>query len=201
VDFILGILSCLIPIIWWRVTARSDVLILPWAGLKKPEVSSRRSFWLLVAFAALLVILTPMAMFSFMPGLYLPNMDSSQIASWIILSSLIRIPTGLAIAFAEELFFRGFMGKRLINKIGFAAGNAIQAVAFGLFSFVYVVFTSGLSVIALAVVGSLFRGAFGWLAGYITEKQAGGSIIPSWILNGFFNAFSFAIIILLAALF
>lgn|GEM_PF-6247348 len=36
--------------------------------------------------------------------------------------------------------FRGFLGKRLIARFGFAVGNTIQAVVFGLLHITYVLF-------------------------------------------------------------
>ena len=35
-------------------------------------------------------------------------------------------------AFAEEILFRGFLLKRLVAKLGFKNGNAIQSILFGL---------------------------------------------------------------------
>ncbi|MCL2851623.1 MAG: CPBP family intramembrane metalloprotease [Defluviitaleaceae bacterium] len=85
----------------------------------------------------------------------------------------------------EEVGFRGFLGKRLIAKFGFAAGNAVQAAMFGLSHNVIGVYLSYGLIQAAGVF--MITGIFGWIAGYITEKKAGGSIVPAWILHAIAN--------------
>lgn len=41
-----------------------------------------------------------------------------------------------------------------------------------------------------AIIITLFTALIGWVMGYLNEKLAAGSIIPSWILHGFSNLFS-----------
>jgi hypothetical protein len=43
--------------------------------------------------------------------------------------------------------------------------------------------------IEIIIIG-LFTGFLGWFMGYINEKTASGSIIPSWIIHGLANTFS-----------
>ena len=90
-------------------------------------------------------------------------------------------------AFPEELLFRGFILKRLANKFGFNIANFIQALLFGLLH----------GAIFFALVGVLktiliiiFTGVIAWFMGYINEKNANGSIIPSCIIHTISNLFS-----------
>ena len=90
------------------------------------------------------------------------------------------IQTGLS----EEILFRGFLGKRLIHKFGFITGNITQALLFGLLHGVMFFSAVGL---AVAVFITMFSGFIGWGMGYINEKHANGSILPSWLIHGVGN--------------
>lgn len=93
------------------------------------------------------------------------------------------LQTGLS----EELFFRGFLTKRLISVFGFKIGNFIQGLLFGLLHGVFFFSVVG-TIRSLLIV--FITGIIGLLMGYINEKQSGGSIIPSWLLHGFANTFA-----------
>lgn len=90
------------------------------------------------------------------------------------------INTGLS----EEIFFRGFLGKRLCSKFGFTTGNLIQGLLFGLLhgAMLFIVITP-----FKALIITIITGFGGWLLGYIAEKASGGSIIPSWLIHGIGN--------------
>ncbi|MBD2701945.1 CPBP family intramembrane metalloprotease [Spirosoma sp. BT702] len=94
---------------------------------------------------------------------------------------------------SEEIFFRGFIAKRLIASLGFNVGNVAQAVIFGLVHlllFWLIVKSSPFTLVFFF----LFSGFAGWLIGYIKEKFANGSIIPGWMAHGLGNTLSYAII-------
>ena len=90
----------------------------------------------------------------------------------------------LSTALPEEIFFRGFLLKRVSNRFGFAAGNIVQALVFGLLH--GVMFFSSVGVIK-AIVITLFTGLVGWLMGYVNERIADGSILPSLIIHSLAN--------------
>ena len=90
-------------------------------------------------------------------------------------------------AFPEELLFRGFLLKRLSNKFGFNVANFIQALLFGLLHGVMFFTLAG---VVKAVLIIAFTGAIAWFMGYVNEKCANGSIIPSWIIHTVSNPFS-----------
>ena len=90
-------------------------------------------------------------------------------------------------AFPEELLFRGFLLKRLSNKFGFNVANFIQALLFGLLHGVMFYTLAG---VVKAVLIIAFTGAIAWFMGYVNEKCANGSIIPSWIIHTVSNLFS-----------
>ena len=89
--------------------------------------------------------------------------------------------TGLS----EEIFFRGFLCKRLIGKFGFTLGNAFQAVCFGLIHGIpFGLVTESVLVLILITI---FPTIMGYMQGWMNEKHADGSIIPSWILHSLMN--------------
>jgi membrane protease YdiL (CAAX protease family) len=94
---------------------------------------------------------------------------------------------------SEEIFFRGFLGKRLINKLGFKTGNLIQASIFGFVHLLLFWFLTKTTVAPLLVI-TVFSTSMGWIIGYIKEKYANGSIIPGWVAHGLGNTISYSII-------
>ncbi|HHW32201.1 MAG TPA: CPBP family intramembrane metalloprotease [Clostridiaceae bacterium] len=83
---------------------------------------------------------------------------------------------------SEEIFFRGFLTKRLINKYGFQAGNAFQSLLFGL---IHGLMLKSSLLGALVIIMS--TGIAAWLMGWINEREANGSILLSWLLYGYLN--------------
>ncbi|MCL2558008.1 MAG: CPBP family glutamic-type intramembrane protease, partial [Treponema sp.] len=79
-----------------------------------------------------------------------------------------------------------FLGKRLVNKFGFALGNIGQAIIFGLAH--GALFTAAGAELLLAAIITLSSGLKGWICGYINEKLAKGSIVPSYLIHGAGNA-------------
>jgi membrane protease YdiL (CAAX protease family) len=179
-------LFSIIPMIWWLITARKQVTFFQWIGLKKIVVNDKKRFVFLFILTS--VLLSAMS-FLIIP-LFANNeiMATSQFAGKgvsVILPALIYafVQTGLS----EEIFFRGFLGKRLIGKFSFMIGNTIQAILFGLLHGIMLIGAIGVfGTIAVTV----FTGAIGWIMGYINEKKSGGSIVSSWMLHGIANTLS-----------
>jgi membrane protease YdiL (CAAX protease family) len=175
-----------IPFVWWLITAVKKTNFFIWIGIKKPVIKSKKKIALI--FVSTLIIFT---MLSVLVDAMLPA--STQIASAQFANQGVKaLAPALIFAFfrtglAEEIFFRGFLGKRLISKFGFGVGNTAQAILFGLLHGLTLIQNFGLLKAAVVI---LFTGSIGWLMGYINEKQAGGSILPSWILHGLANTSS-----------
>jgi membrane protease YdiL (CAAX protease family) len=98
---------------------------------------------------------------------------------------------GLAIAaliktsFSEELLFRGLIGKRLIARLGFQAGNLIQAVLFGAVHLLLLLVPSATTGVVIFIV--LVTGALGWVNGWLNERLGSGSILPGWAAHATAN--------------
>jgi membrane protease YdiL (CAAX protease family) len=99
---------------------------------------------------------------------------------------------GIKTGLAEELLFRGLIGKRLIESMGYRWGNLLQAGAFGGFHLLFIPLVPadwswGLSIFLLFC----FPAALGYIAGMANERIGEGSIIPGWIIHGGGNAVSY----------
>lgn len=125
------IIFSLIPVIWWFFKGRKQTNLFDWLGLKKPIIKNYRGFIgvLIVDFVIILIQL-----FVVIP-LFIDDADlaTSQFTGRtfsVLLPVFLYafIQTGLA----EEIFFRGFLAKRLIHQFGMNIGNIIQALLFGM---------------------------------------------------------------------
>lgn len=90
-------------------------------------------------------------------------------------------------ALPEELLFRDFLLKRMSNKFGFQISNIIQATLFGLLHGIMFFSLVGTNKTILIII---FTDVIAWLMGYINEKKANGSILPSWFVHTVSNIFS-----------
>lgn len=178
------LLFMIIPFVWWIVTSKGKVRFFEWIGLKKIQTNNYYrllSYWILILLGLFMVA------FFIMPFI-VSSEDSATTSQFygkgikVLASALIYsyIQTGLA----EEIFFRGFLAKRLIAKFKFLLGNITQAFIFGLLHGILLYQTIGL-IKAIFVV--LITGTIGWFEGYLNEKQSGGSIVTSWLLHGTTN--------------
>jgi len=184
-EIIIILLFIIVPSIWWRVTTGGNAWFLPWVGLKRVEKKSVRSFWLSIGLAALYMLTVITAHSLIFPMVFLGGFDENLAEfdfGTIIMAIVMGIVPGSSLLFAMEFFFRGFLGKRLIGKLGFAKGNTIQAIVYGLLLggiALMMAINADLELIIFPATFFLIFVSFGWVAGYIAEKQAGGSIIPS----------------------
>ncbi len=183
------ILFIIVPFLWWIFTARKTKAFPAWIGLMPPKVEKpyKLTVTLVLTCAVLLV-----------PGLsmMLAFEDKSMLATARFAQAGVPgVVAGLCYAFiqtglAEEVLFRGFLCKRLSNRLGFFVGNTIQSALFGLLHGLFLLV--GLSLpMGLAII--IFSFAAGWLMGYVNEKLAGGSIVPSWMVHGAVNTVSVAV--------
>lgn len=175
-----------IPCLWWFITARNEHSFFNWIGLKRIKTENTIRFWL-VLFGT--IIITCLIM-----GVLMPIVlgDTTSATSQFAGKGMKALPEILLFAviqtaLSEEVVFRGFIGKRCIARFGFAMGNSMQALLFGLLHGVMMIGAVGIWRAMLAI---LLTGGIGWLEGYLNERKAGGSIIPSWIFHSISNLLS-----------
>ncbi len=179
------ILFSLIPFIWWFTKNRKEVSFFQWIGMKKPVILDKKKYSLSFFIALILFFSLSFIIPLFIKGTDTATSQFSGQGIYALIPALIYsfLQTGLS----EEIFFRGFLTKRLVNAFGFARGNLIQGLLFGLMHGVLFFSVIGMGK-ALIIV--LITGIIGFLMGWINEKQSGGSIISSWLLHGFANIFA-----------
>lgn len=176
----LGLLLVL-PVAWWALTARGRLDFATWIGLHMPRwrVNRRRTVaavlaWVLVSTASIMLLR------SLGEDVAASRFAGMGLAGVVPVTLHALVQTGLS----EEIFFRGFLGKRLIAGFGFAIGNVVQAVVFGLVHVGF--FASSATPTRLALIG-VITAANAWIMGWINERCAGGSIVPSWMLHSTVN--------------
>jgi membrane protease YdiL (CAAX protease family) len=93
---------------------------------------------------------------------------------------------------SEEILFRGFLAKRLIRWLGFAAGCTLQSVLFGAIHGLLFVAPGAPAPsparVAMVVVPPAVAG---WLIGYINERIGRGSILPGWCSHALANVLAY----------
>ena len=173
------IVLSLLPFIWWLVTARKKENFFKWIGLKGCGSGRIIGPALLILLLFLAASMVPLYLLRG-AGMATSQFDGLGAAGIPAVLVYAIVQTGLS----EEIFFRGFLLKRLANKFGFAAGNTVQALLFGLLHGA-MLFSRTSPILAAAVV--LLTGGAAFAFGWLNEKRAGGSILPSWCIHAASN--------------
>ena len=182
----------IIPVLWWLISARKDSSFFSWIGLKKPVVLEKKAFALSILASLLIAVFMSLVLDPMLPDdIQLANerFRGQGIKAFVPAIVFAFFATGLA----EEILFRGFIGKKLCSKFGFFIGNTLQALFFGLLHGATMFSALGIAIPLLVIVCT---GSLGWFMGYLNEK-ASGSIMPSWCLHGVTNLYA-AVIIMFA---
>ena len=171
-----------IPFITWLIWSRKKVGFFDWIGLKKVESQKKRRLLLTILGISLLFLLFSIVVFSWF--------DSSKTATAAFSGKGIgALPAILAYAILgtalpEEIFFRGFLLKRLQGKLGFLGANLVQSLLFGLIhALTFIQQTDVLKAMVIFAYTSLIA----FLLGAINEKKANGSILPSFFIHTLVN--------------
>ena len=175
----------LLPSIWWFVTVRRKVPFMEWIGLKavKRDKVSYLITWIIGGF----LLFTAFSIFIFPLTRSIETATSTFSGMGLKALPSILIYSFLQTSLPEELLFRGFLLKRLVNHMPFFFANTIQAIAFGLLH--GILFVSLVS-IEITLFITLFTGVIAAYLGFVNEKKAGGSIFTSWIIHALANIFS-----------
>ena len=84
------------------------------------------------------------------------------------------------VALGEEIFFRGLLGGWLTRRVGFARGNALQALVFLLPHLLLLTLSLSLWPLLAAQLVA------GWLMGWLRDRF--DSILPGWLAHSLTNA-------------
>ena len=182
----------LIPFLVFLIKKRTVKGFLDYIGLKKSNSKANG-----LAVLASLILLAPMLLLTLTSGtfqeiMFDPNSITGKLRAMGFGANAIIILLIIAIfktAFAEEILFRGFIAKRLISVFGFKKGNLFQSIIFGiLHTLLFAIITTNLIYLSLIFI---FPTIAAYVFGYLNEKKANGSIIPSWIAHGLANLITY----------
>lgn len=192
--FQLAVLT-LIPFLVYLIKARNTKGFLNFIGLKKSVAKAN----ILAVLACLLFAAPPLILTLISQEFRAIMLDPKSITGQfhqmepglttflsLLLFAIVKT------ALAEEIFFRGFIAKRLISVIGYQLGNIIQAFIFGVIhAALFATETENLIFLTLIfIVPSIGS----YVSVYLNEKLANGSIIPGWISHGLGNILSYTIV-------
>ncbi|WP_099205167.1 CPBP family intramembrane glutamic endopeptidase [Scatolibacter rhodanostii] len=180
------LLFALIPLTWWLFTARKNHSFFVWIGLHKTSVKSKAR--LFIAISIFVIIMS--TMFSVIIPLLLGNVENAttqKVGKGITAIPSIIVYSYIQTGLSEEVFFRGFIGKRLMSKLGFIWGNTSQAFIFGaIHSLFYITQIALWRCLGFGLLVFIMA----WVQGYLNEKVGKGSIVPSILCHGTMNALS-----------
>ena len=174
------ILFSLLPFLFWYFSARKQERFTDWIGLKKIKGAKKTAL-------AIIIVTTFYLLISLILLNSLKNIENAtsefQGLSFAALPAIF-IYAVFNTSFPEEILFRGFILKRLANKLGFTKANFIQGLLFGLLHGVmFFPLVGNLKSILIILLTSLVAFAMG----YVNEEISGGSIIPGWIIHAISN--------------
>lgn len=178
-----------IPFIWWRFRA-NDQTFFNWLGLKKVPKEKIK----LVIVKSLIVLTIYVSVTLYILFIF---KDLNTATDEFIGLGIIGLIPGIIYAFfhtafSEEILFRGFLLKRIKNKLGFKKANIIQGF---LFALLHVVFFINHASIYQLILLTLMTWSIAIFMGYINEKEADGSIIPSWLIHSASNLITVIIVL------
>lgn len=173
------VLFTAIPLIWYLVTKKKDSeSFIRYVGLQEVPLGAYGSAFLITG-AAYIFTLAYFVILRLGGGMETVPLREAYGASPPFTFVLTVLWAGLRAGICEELLFRGFIGKRLIRRLGFGLGNVLQAV---LFMVPYLI-SYGFAPTFESIGGMLNAGVMGYAFGYIMHKKADGSILPSMVVH------------------
>ncbi len=189
------LLFTLLPFLIYLVRQRSTAGFLRYIGLYG---SPAKALYLALAVSLLFALPTlGLALFDtgFRELLLDPNSVTGQLRQMGFGVEAIYVWFVLALvktALAEEIFFRGFIAKRLITRLGYQFGNWSQATIFGLVH--VILFASITSNFFYLIAIFLFPTIGAYASVYLNEKLGQGSIAPGWVAHGLANLLAYGFI-------
>lgn len=179
------VLIGLVPFIWWLVTARKKEKFIRWIGIKGIEKENQKAAWISTLVISLLFIPVSVYTLYIIKDIETATSEFKGLGISALLPALIYAVFNTSLP--EEIFFRGFLLKRLSNKAGYRIANLLQSMMFGL---LHGIMFFSLVGIVKAVMVIVLTGAIAFAMGYVNEKKANGSILPSWFIHALSNIFA-----------
>lgn len=182
------------PLLWYAVTERRVAGFFSWLGLApagRTPVKAMAGVFLGLTLATLL------------PYWYLYRtgsltysgfaVDAFRQTGWSVQTVLtVLLWAVVQTSLSEEIFFRGFLCKRLAARWGWRTGCGVQALLFGA---IHLPAVWGKGPAPAAVI-LLLTGGIGFAMGWLSLRRASGSILYGWRIHGAVNILSTVIVFL-----
>ncbi len=181
-------LVILLSLVWYFIRQHKIQGYFSWLGLK----SSKSLPW-----KPMLGIFLAYFLLAFLPYLWFYQTGSLQLSdfraqvfhqlgwSWQTVL-VILVWSVFQTSLSEEILFRGFLGKRLMARLGFVKGNSLQALLFGS---LHTLALAKYNLLAAFLVFLLTAGV-AYALGWLMAKKADGSIIYGWLIHALTNFFT-----------
>lgn len=191
-QFVSAVLQVLLltalPFLWYVLRNRKTAGFFGWLGLKPAARAPVRELGAVFAGLTLVTLLPYWYLWRTGSLTYSGfTVDSYRESGWSVQTALVvLIWAVLQTSLSEEIFFRGFLGKRLGAALGWRAGTAVQAALFGA---IHLPAVWGRGVLPAAVV-FLLTGGIGFALGWLCQRKAEGSILYGWAIHAAANILS-----------
>ena len=179
------VLISLIPFIWWIATAKQKENFFKWIGIKEIEKKNKKTTLISTLLISLMFILVSIFTLNIIKDIETATSEFKGLGISALLPALIYAIFNTSLP--EEIFFRGFLLKRIASKFGYLIANIIQSIIFGLLH--GIMFFNILGVVKTIII-IFFTGLIAFAMGYVNEKKANGSILPSWFIHALSNIFA-----------
>ncbi|WP_017414324.1 CPBP family intramembrane glutamic endopeptidase [Clostridium tunisiense] len=174
------LLFSIIPLMWYLIKEKSSKGFFNSIGIYKPQNINVFETVLIITIVYLVTLSTNIVVIKL--GYSGRNtVDTQYFTSLTFFMYLLLY--GLKTGIAEEILFRGFVAKKLIENLGFLKGNALQALVFALPHFV-IRGSASLVDITVRIINAFL---LGYTFGYIVDRKSDGSIIPVMIAHILIN--------------
>ena len=171
------LIVCLVA---WLIFGRRKASFRTWLGLTGAPPLLLLLCLVLGAAGAWLLLQTPgVATLASGPGTVIAASTPNGVTAGAIV--VLAVGAVFKTAFAEELFFRGLIGKRLYGAMGFWPGNIVQALLFGAVHLPLLLLPDAPRQTVLLMIG--FVTVLALVSGWLNERRAGGSILPGFALH------------------
>lgn len=171
-----------IPFITWLIWSRKKVGFFDWIGLKKVQTQQKKRLLLTIFGFSLLFLLFSIIVFAWFDSSKTATADFSGKGIGALPAILAYAILGTALP--EEIFFRGFLLKRMQGKLGFLGANLVQSLLFGLMHALMFIQQTD---VLIAMVIFAYTSLIAFVLGVINEQQANGSILPSFFIHTLVN--------------
>jgi len=166
------LLFSIVPLVWYLVKERTIKGFLHSLGIYKPQNINLLVIFLIVTATYLITLAANIiVIITANSGRGSVDIQGYKAIELFLYLLLYGMKTGIA----EEIFFRGFVAKKLIKKVGFSKGNVIQAIVFASPHFIIIGSVSTADIIVRIINAFLL----GYVLGYIMDRKCDGNIIPS----------------------